>query len=163
MTAYRHRLRPTNFVPNFKINEDLCDSKKLKFVGKHASEIGMEDIAECVAEMKRVFASNVTRKLSFRRKQLQNLQKLLTQNKDAIADALKKDLGRDKLMAVMGDVPVGEVKHLLANLESLTAPKRVGMSIATFPGIDYEVYEPFGTVFISSVSRRHAQIVTVFH
>ena len=103
--------------------------------------------------MKQIFKSNITRKLLNRKKVLKNLIKLLEENTEEIVIALKKDLGRDRFLAIAGDIAASknELKYLLKNLELLNKPKRVGMSIGTFPSIDYEIYEPYGTVFINGI------------
>ena len=69
------------FQPNklrnawFEIDDGLLSD--LHFVGKHSSDIGLDDIALCVDEMKRVYRSNITRPVSNRKVELMNLYKLL--------------------------------------------------------------------------------------
>ena len=136
---------------NFVINEDLLNN--LQFVGRHSSEIGMDDIQATMTEMNQVFKSNITRPLANRRKVLQDLYKMFDENREQIVEAIQKDLGRDRFMSVAGDVAAGkgDIKHCLERLEKLNAPRRVPMAIGTFPAIDYEVPEPYGTVFINGI------------
>ena len=73
---------------------------ELKYVGKHSSEISLEDIPNAVAEMKTVFRSNITRRVSNRKPQLQRLMSLLEENEDKITAAIKADLGRCEMMGI---------------------------------------------------------------
>eukprot|EP01084_Bolivina_argentea_P132896 234514_1 len=136
---------------NFIINEDLLSN--IQYIGKHASKIDMNNIGNACNEMKRIYQSNITRKLSNRKVQLQNLLNLLTENQDEIVNALYEDLGRDRFLAIAADIGAAKssIKYLLKNLETLNKPQRIGMSVMTFPAIEYTVYEPFGTVFINAI------------
>ena len=125
----------------------------LKYVGRHASKISVEDIGKCLAEMKRVYRSNITRRVSNRKKQLRNLYKLLEENEEEIVKAIEADLGRCALLAAAYDIyPVlGEIKKFLKNVDSWSAPQRMGVSLLTFPSYDVHVVEPYGTVFVNGI------------
>eukprot|EP01084_Bolivina_argentea_P034681 64221_1 len=144
------------FKPTLKDSYFEIDEAKfyhLQHVGKHSSKIALDDIPKCINEMKRIYRSNITRRLSERKKQLQNLQRMLQENENHIAKALKEDLGRCDLLAKAYDVYsiIGEIKKFIKNIDSWAAPQRMGPSIMTFPSYDVHVIEPYGTVFINGI------------
>lgn len=55
------------------------------------------DIGATVARLRTTFATGRTRDVGWRKRQLEALQKLVTDNEQAIAAALEEDLGRTKL------------------------------------------------------------------
>jgi len=135
----------------FKVDE--AKFYDLQFVGKHSSQIPMEDIPKCIAEMKHVFRSNITRRVSNRKRQLQKLLLLLEENEDQIVDAIRADLGRCKFLSLAYDVLVtkSDIRNLLQHVDSWSAPQRFGMSLLTFPSWEYHVMEPYGTVFVNGI------------
>eukprot|EP01084_Bolivina_argentea_P018896 35152_1 len=143
--------RPSFGDDKWVINTDILEN--VKIVGKHASEIHLNDIDAACNEMRQIYKSNITRKLSNRKVQLQNLSKLLAEKEEELINALYEDLGRDRMLAITGDLILIKtaVKNFLANLEKLNSPRRIQMSINSFPAIEYDVQEPYGTVFISDV------------
>ena len=52
------------------------------------------DIPATVARLRKTFATGRTRDVAWRKRQLEGLVKLMTDNEPAIAAALEKDLGR---------------------------------------------------------------------
>merc|ERR1740123_316470 len=66
----------------FKIDESKF--YELQYVGKHSSKIPLDDIPTTIAEMRSVYQSNITRRLSERKKQLRALQRLISENEEAI-------------------------------------------------------------------------------
>ena len=122
-------------------------------MGKHSSKIELDDIPACIAEMRRVFRSNITRPVSNRKKQLRKLKLLLEENEEQILDAIKSDLGRHPLLGASYDIyPVlGEINKFLANIDAWSAPQKMGASLLTFPSYDCHVVEPFGTVFVNGI------------
>ena len=127
--AWEYYTTPKFNDKNFVINNSLIND--LKLVGRHSSEIKLSDIDDTIAEMKKVFKSNITRPLSKRREVLQQLLKMFEENKEEIAEALRKDLGRDKFLAIAGDVlgATGEIKHMLGALDKLNAPSHILISL----------------------------------
>ncbi|ETO30378.1 hypothetical protein RFI_06742 [Reticulomyxa filosa] len=99
----------------------------LKYVSLHPSEIKLENINDCVAEMRKVFRSNVTRPLSGRKDQLANLLRLLDENEKVIIQAIEKDLGRGEFMSLCYDIlpTKADIKKHIKNLEKWAAPDRI--------------------------------------
>ncbi len=62
------------------------------------------DIAATVRRLRETFASGRTRSVEWRKQQLQALERLMTENEGAIADALAKDLDRKPFEAWLADI-----------------------------------------------------------
>ena len=126
---------------------------ELKYVGKHSSKISVEDIPKVVSEMKQIYRSNYTRRISNRKKELRKLYKLIEENEDKITAAIKADLGRCDLLGSLYEVyPVlAEIKKFMNHIEEWSAPQKMGVSLLTFPSYDCHVVEPYGTVYINGI------------
>eukprot|EP01084_Bolivina_argentea_P214450 364054_1 len=123
--------------------------QNLAFVGKHASKIHLNDFSLCVDEMKQIYATNITRPVSNRKKQLKILLKVLRENEQLIMDAATRDLQRTEFLSA-GEIYMikNDIKSLLNNIDELSAPKRIQLSTQTFPSSEYHIFEPYGTVLI---------------
>jgi len=143
--------RPRLLDSYFPIDEARCNG--LKFVGKHSSRIAVKDIPDAIAEMKEVFRSNVTRPISNRKRQLQNLLRLLEENESKITEAITADLGRCPMLCAAYDIypVVAEIRKFLKHIDSWAAPQRMGFSLLTAPSWDVHVAEPFGTVYVNGI------------
>ena len=62
------------------------------------------DIAGVVARVRKTFATGRTRDIEWRRQQLRALERLVTENEPAIADALAQDLGRKPFESWLADI-----------------------------------------------------------
>eukprot|EP01084_Bolivina_argentea_P307228 530994_1 len=144
--------KPNKLYDNyFEINQELLSN--LRYVGKHASEIQLDEISLCVIEMKRIYKSNITRIICNRKEQLKNLLRMVQENEYNIIAALKSDLGRGDLMAVSYEIYpiISEIKMFLQNIDEWCAPESMGWSLSTFPSSNYHIMEPYGTVFINGI------------
>eukprot|EP01084_Bolivina_argentea_P034677 64215_1 len=135
----------------FDINTEYVSN--LQYVGKHASKIQLDDISLCINEMKIIYKSNITRIISNRKQQLQNLINLIEENEEALLDAVRYDLGRSDMVSSCCDIyPVlGELKQCINNIHCWSAPQRIPISRATFPSTDYYLIEPLGTIFVHGI------------
>lgn len=98
----------------------------------------------------KAFYSNITRDVSFRKKQLRSLDSMLIENHELVINALKKDLRKPKLETILYEVEMirNEIKCMLININSWTKPQPVEKTIMTLFDSLYIRYEPFGVVFI---------------
>ena len=103
-----------------------------------------------VAGLRRVFGSGRTRPLSWRRAQLAGLEKLLTEEEDAIAGALAEDLGRSPAEAFIGDVGATKAEATFARkrLAGWMRPRRTRLPVTALPGRGWYQYEPLGVVLV---------------
>ncbi|GAB7067474.1 aldehyde dehydrogenase family protein [Mycobacterium hodleri] len=108
------------------------------------------DIAATVARLRTTFASGRTRDVAWRKRQLEGLERLLTDNESAIAAALGQDLGRKPFEAWLADIAstVGEAKDAAKNVGKWTKRKQRLLEFAQLPGRGWVEYEPYGTVLV---------------
>ncbi|MEU4797646.1 aldehyde dehydrogenase family protein [Streptomyces sp. NPDC023327] len=118
-----------------------------------AATLTEEDIAALVTRLRATFATGRTRPLAWREEQLTRLRALLTENREAIADALYSDLRKPRPEANGAeiDLPVQEIDHTLAHLAQWLAPRHLdpkalaGLPEGSTAGTQYE---PLGTVLV---------------
>ncbi|WP_345552401.1 aldehyde dehydrogenase family protein [Microbulbifer aestuariivivens] len=103
-----------------------------------------------VAGLRTYFRSGTTADLNWRRRQLSQLRKLLTENEQRFFAALKSDLHKAPLESFMTEVSAvtGDIDHTLKHLKSWTRSRRVSTPLAAQPGKSYIQPEPLGVVLI---------------
>ena len=69
-----------------------------------AADIPAADIPAVVARLRKTFATGRTRDVAWRKRQLEALERMVTENEPAIADALAQDLGRKPFESWLADI-----------------------------------------------------------
>ena len=112
----------------------------------------MSQIENVVQKQRKYFNSNSTKPLSFRLEQLKKLKKIVTENQDAISEALFKDLKKSKLEAHMTETALvlEEIDVAIKNLSSWAKPKKVSTPISLKPGTSEVIFEPLGVTLVIS-------------
>ncbi|MCW8108000.1 aldehyde dehydrogenase family protein [Alteromonas ponticola] len=115
-----------------------------------ASSSACSNAEEVRRALNTCFHSGKTRALTWRKQQLEQLNKLLTENEQAIFDALKDDLGKSQTEAWLGEFGFlqSDIAHTLSNLEKWAAPRKVATPLVAQPGKSYLQAEPLGVVLI---------------
>jgi len=108
------------------------------------------DIPAIVRRLRETFASGRTRSVEWRKQQLQGLEKLMTENEQAIAAVLDQDLGRKPFEAWLADVAgtATEAKVAAKNVGKWMRRKHRMLELSQLPGRGWIEYEPYGTVLI---------------
>ncbi|MET4427543.1 MULTISPECIES: aldehyde dehydrogenase family protein [unclassified Mycolicibacterium] len=108
------------------------------------------DIPGVVARVRKTFATGRTRDIEWRKQQLRALERLVTENESAIADALAQDLGRKPFEAWLADIAstAGEAADAAKNVGKWAKRKHRLLEKAQLPGRAWIEYEPFGTVLV---------------
>jgi len=108
------------------------------------------DYSALVAGQREYFLSGSTRPASWRRKQLEAVKALFTENRDELRDALWKDLRRNIVDADMIDITfvVKEADYALAHLDAWMTPERVHTPLVAEPGHIRIRRDPFGVALI---------------
>lgn len=103
-----------------------------------------------VATLQATAATRKTHDLAWRREQLQGIQKLLNDNKEAIANAAHDDLHRSAFETHLSEVRTVEIEvsQALANLATWTADVPASASYRQMPSSAFVRPEPLGTVLI---------------
>ncbi|WP_029068306.1 aldehyde dehydrogenase family protein [Jonesia quinghaiensis] len=107
-------------------------------------------IPTTVHTLRETFDAGVTKPLAWRTHQLEQLDKLLTEHEDRIADALAADLGKHPIEAYLTETSFlkNEIRHTVKNLKRWTKPRYVTPNVALLPAITYSVAEPLGVALI---------------
>ncbi|KAI0266374.1 aldehyde dehydrogenase [Gloeopeniophorella convolvens] len=111
----------------------------------------LEDIQKIHAKAVATFKSGITRPLAWRRKQLIQLGKLIQENEDRLAEAIRIDLGKPRLEAVVADLGpvVYGVTNALENLEEWVSPDKPTKLPQWRANWDTTVYKtPKGTALV---------------
>ena len=108
------------------------------------------DIPATVRRLRDPFASGRTRSVEWRKQQLQALERLMTENEAAIADALAKDLDRKPFEAWLADVAstAGEAASAAKSVGKWMTRRYRMLEFSQLPGRGWVEYEPYGTVLI---------------
>ncbi len=110
----------------------------------------IDAIPELITAQKSFFATQQTKDISFRKKQLQSLQKELIKREADILKALHADFKKSEYEGVMTETSIvlAELKTTIKKLNSWSKPKRVTPALLNFPSSAKIYKEPYGTTLI---------------
>ncbi|WP_244305290.1 aldehyde dehydrogenase family protein [Kitasatospora cheerisanensis] len=110
------------------------------------------DPAAVVGRLQAAFATGRTRPIAWRKAQLRALRRMLVDQEEVFAAALKADLGKSPTEAYVTEVgfTVKEIDHTLRHLARWLRPRRVAVPPALAPARARTVREPLGTVLVIS-------------
>jgi len=113
--------------------------------------------------LRATYRRGVTRPLSWRRRQLEQLERMLTENEDALLDAMHTDLGKPALEAYVTDVAfvLGEIAAMRKHLGKWTRPVRVPTPMVNQPARSRLVPEPLGVVLVIAPWNYPVQLLLV--
>lgn len=105
---------------------------------------------EILAQQKEFFASQKTKNLKFRKRQLEKLKEVLTKNEELLYDAIDKDFGKSRFDTFTTEISfvLNDIDYYLKNLNTLTKPKRVSTNLANLPGSSKIYQEPLGNTLV---------------
>lgn len=108
------------------------------------------DYSQVVAGLRKVFRSGRTKDIEWRKRQLRGIIKFLEQEKDGIAQALKKDLNKSKQEGFVFEnlLCQNDAIDALNNLEEWTAPQKVKKPLVNMSDDCFIRYEPLGVSLI---------------
>ena len=108
------------------------------------------DYSTLVNSQREYFVSGCTRSSSWRKKQLETLKTMFTENRDELCGALWKDLRRNTVDADLMDVAyiVNEAEYALKHLDKWMAPEKAHMPLVFEPGHVRVRRDPFGVTLI---------------
>eukprot|EP01088_Endostelium_zonatum_P013542 TRINITY_DN2820_c0_g1_i1.p1 TRINITY_DN2820_c0_g1~~TRINITY_DN2820_c0_g1_i1.p1 ORF type:complete len:496 (+),score=91.88 TRINITY_DN2820_c0_g1_i1:87-1490(+) len=113
--------------------------------------IDVNEIENIHKSLKDAFSTEKTLSYEWRVEQLNQIIKMLNENKKQFADALGEDLSQVTIISdseING--PISEAQYHLSNLSSWMKPSSKSLPKTQFPGSAYIVPEPYGTVLIIS-------------
>ncbi|CAG2184578.1 ALDH [Mytilus edulis] len=110
----------------------------------------MASFTELVNGMKTAFRSGKTKSYEWRRQQLEGVLKLMDENREEITDALKKDLHKPKLEAVVFEIDFcrNDLIETMNNLKEWMKPEKVKKSLMNLMDTAYIKKEPYGVALV---------------
>lgn len=101
---------------------------------------------------KAFFTSGTTQNIKFRKESLKKLYTTITNKKDAIEEALNKDLGKSSMEGFMCEVGlvIEEIKFMIKHLKSFSKEKKVPTPITNFHSVSKIKPSPYGVCLIMS-------------
>ena len=108
------------------------------------------EIAATVARLRDTFATGHTRGVEWRKTQLRQLERMMTENEAAIAAALEEDLDRKPFEAWLADTATtaGEARYAAKHVGKWMRRQHRLLELAQLPGRGWVEYEPYGTVLV---------------
>jgi len=112
----------------------------------------VSDIPVIISNARSTFNSGLSLTISWRIAQLKGLRKFMLENMDEILLCLKKDLGRSKTEALIGEhlLCVSECDDAIANLSSWASARSVETNLVNLPASSSIQYQPKGVVLVAS-------------
>lgn len=103
-----------------------------------------------IEKQKEYFYSGATKPYSFRKKQLEKLQKMLAKNEHKIYEVLKKDLNKSKHEALTTELGIlfTEIHFSLKHLKNWMKDEQVEAPLTHKGTSNYIMYEPYGATLI---------------
>ncbi len=107
------------------------------------------------------FDSGLTRALDWRRGQLDALERMLSENEEAIGRALASDLSKPEQEVLLGELSLlySEIRHARRRLKRWSRPRRVSTPMVGQPGRSWVQPEPLGVVLIIGAWNYPVQLV----
>ncbi|RUO40644.1 aldehyde dehydrogenase family protein [Pseudidiomarina aestuarii] len=103
-----------------------------------------------IESLRTTYATGVTRSYSWRKQQLEALDKLIVDNEEDLLQALHDDLGKSTAEGWLTEIGFlrSDIKHTLKHLRRWMRPQRVSQPLLAWPGKSYLQPEPLGVVLI---------------
>ncbi|MEA4895972.1 MAG: aldehyde dehydrogenase [Oscillospiraceae bacterium] len=112
----------------------------------------MNDYSDLMKKQRDFFASGKTKDYRYRITALKALEESMKHYEGEINSALKADLNKAAMETYISEygISLQHITHSMHNLKKWMRPKRRAAGINTFPGIAYEMPEPYGIALIMS-------------
>ena len=100
--------------------------------------------------LRSTYESGATRSLAWRRRQLEQMNRMLTENEAEFLEALRVDLGKPSVEGFITDIAfvTSEVESMIKNLKKWNKPERVGTPLFNMPAKSHLMPEPLGVVLV---------------
>ena len=105
---------------------------------------------DMMQRLRHSYISGLTRPLSWRQQQLQQLTALLNDHEQALLQALEQDLGKSAAEGWLTEIGFlhSDIKHTLKHLRKWMQPRKVSQPLMAWPGKSFLQPEPLGVVLI---------------
>ncbi len=112
--------------------------------------IDVIDTGIIVKKQKQYFDTNETFNITFRKRQLKTLKKLLKTHESEFFQALEKDLSKSNYETFGSEIAqvIDEINYALAHLSSWARPEKVSTALVSFPSRHFVYSVPHGVTLI---------------
>jgi aldehyde dehydrogenase (NAD+) len=108
-------------------------------------------IADIIHKQRTYFNTGQTKDINFRLEQLKTLKQAVTEQKDAIINALKADLNKPEFESYATEIGViQEISYAIKHIKTWAKPQKAPVSLQFFPASARIYPEPLGVVLIIS-------------
>ena len=131
-------------------NTSRYGAKGAKTFDNAVSDTSPDDIPQLMHRLRRVFASDVTSKLEWRKQQLKNFILMLDECEDQLCAAMKADLHKSEFEGCSTELSLvrNECDFFLHHLDELMAPRYTESSALNVPAWSYTVQDPLGVTLV---------------
>lgn len=115
-----------------------------------ALAVDQKEVKRIVQAQRDFFATNGTKTIAFRKKQLRKLRQMIADNEDAIVEALHQDLHKHEFEAYATEIGfvMVDLDKALANLSKWAKPQKVKTPPFLFIATSYVHPDPYGNTLI---------------
>lgn len=119
---------------------------------KQGESVSLELAVQGALAVRESFKAGRSKPLSWRIKQLNQLEKLLIENTASICAALHQDLGKSESESLLTEINVvlGEISLFRKSLSTWLKPQKIKPGISLWPAKAYTIFEPLGPICIIS-------------
>lgn len=113
--------------------------------------------------LRATYRSGLTRPLNWRRRQLQQMRRMLVDHEDEFLDALATDLGKPRTEGYLTDIAfvLSELDEMEKHLEKWNRPEKVSSPMVTQPAKSWLQPEPLGVVLVIAPWNYPVQLLLV--
>jgi len=110
----------------------------------------MSNVQEIIEKQQSFAKMGLAKDVSFRKKQLQLLKKVLKENETLLYQAIFDDVKKSSTETYITELAViyHEIDHSIKHLDKWSKPVKVKTSLTNIPGKSFIIPEPFGTTLI---------------
>ncbi|MBW4634149.1 MAG: aldehyde dehydrogenase [Iphinoe sp. HA4291-MV1] len=106
-------------------------------------------IADIIHKQRAFFNTGRTKDINFRLEQLKTLKQAVTEQQEAIINALKADLNKPEFESYATEIgTIQEINYAIKHIKTWTKPQKVPVSLKLFPASTSIYPEPLGVVLI---------------
>ncbi|CAG8642879.1 11498_t:CDS:2 [Ambispora leptoticha] len=110
----------------------------------------IDEIPQIIQQLRKSFSERLTKPIEYRKNQLHQVYKLLSENEEQIIQALANDLSKPKAESLVGELMIlkQEIAEIVNNLDDWVKPEKVTMPLSLKMNQSYIRKDPKGIVLI---------------
>ncbi len=149
--AFRQRPATVSGLPITSTNQELALVRSARHRTRRPVTF-TQSIEDVVSTLRGTVRSGATGTFEWRRHQLRELRRLVTEEETALEDALRADLGKPRVESWLTDLALvtSEIDYALRHLRSWMRPERAFVPLTQMPAKARIVRQPLGVIAVIS-------------